>query len=102
MATLDITLSPYVQAAVSGETTLHLSGPLAGSASVDVYVMLPFLTLPWPLIVWLMRTPRVGGVAVRTGSRCVPREPWSSAPTCWTIPPPHAARCCVASTDCAA
>ncbi|WP_280854395.1 MULTISPECIES: hypothetical protein [unclassified Streptomyces] len=62
---LGVLLPPLIFAAVSGTMSVSLSGKDPDSASVNVYLAMVILTLPWYPVVWLFRRTRVGGVAVR-------------------------------------
>ncbi|MFE7439672.1 hypothetical protein ACFU7X_04305 [Streptomyces chartreusis] len=61
-------LPPFVFAAASGDTSVQVnmeSREHPDLVSVNVYLAIAVLTLPWVPVVWLLRRTRAGGVAVR-------------------------------------
>ena len=56
----------YVYEAALGKTTLHLHGQdVVSDILANVYLMLAILTLPWLLVIWVIRNTRVGGLSAR-------------------------------------
>jgi hypothetical protein len=68
LAAIDV-LGPlplYTYAAALGKTTLNFhSQGFVSDILANVYLMLAILTLPWLLVIWVVRNTRVGGLSVR-------------------------------------